>query len=153
MVLHQGACDEFRHRPARLDEQATVTAFPAWLPRLTPPSGWPGCVVASRKPRRRLDKMVGLAQAETHLAGGRLQGELSAFLSSSSFAEVLQEGSYVDAIIDLPDPSFVIGPKPDVRWMLVSTPCHALCGGAHLPAFLLLGTHRPRPWPPAVRLS
>ncbi len=107
--------------PARLDEllTAATTAFPVMAPAdATERMAWLRAVASALA--AGADELVGLAQEETHLAGGRLQGELErTCVQLELFAEVLQEGSYVDAIIDLPDPSFVLGPSRTCRRMLV----------------------------------
>jgi NADP-dependent aldehyde dehydrogenase len=66
------------------------------------------------------DELAGLAGEETHLPAGRLQGEVQRTrVQLELFADVLEDGSYVEAVIDLPDPEFALGPKPDLRRMLV----------------------------------
>jgi NADP-dependent aldehyde dehydrogenase len=69
---------------------------------------------------RHTEELVALAQAETHLPQARLTGEVKrTSVQLELFAEVLDEGNYVEAVIDLPDPDFTLGPKPDLRRMLV----------------------------------
>jgi NADP-dependent aldehyde dehydrogenase len=128
--------------PARLDEllTAAITAFPVMAAAdATERMAWLRAVASGLA--AGADELVGLAQEETHLAGGRLQGELErTCVQLELFAEVLQEGSYVDAIIDLPDPSFVLGPKPDVRRMLVSIGPVAAYAASNFPfAFSVAG--------------
>jgi NADP-dependent aldehyde dehydrogenase len=66
------------------------------------------------------DELVGLAMAETHLPEGRLRGELTrTTFQLRLFGEVLEEGSYLEATIDHADPSWGMGPRPDLRRMLV----------------------------------
>ncbi|GAA4193157.1 aldehyde dehydrogenase (NADP(+)) [Microbacterium oryzae] len=66
------------------------------------------------------DELVALAQRETHLAEGRLRGELArTTFQLRLFGEVLEEGSWVDARIDHADPEWPMGaPRPDLRRQL-----------------------------------
>lgn len=66
------------------------------------------------------DELVRLAIAETHLAEGRLRGELvRTTFQLRLFAGVLTEGSYLDARIDHADPDWPMGaPRPDLRRVL-----------------------------------
>lgn len=63
------------------------------------------------------DELVPVAQAETHLAEGRLRGELQrTTFQLRLFAEVLRDGGYLDARIDHADPGWPMGaPRPDLR--------------------------------------
>src|SRR5690554_2313640 len=67
-------------------------------------------------------KLIPLAQAETNLAEGRLQGELKrTTFQLRLFSEVLADGSYLDARIDHADAEWPMGaPRPDLRRMLTS---------------------------------
>ncbi|REF35962.1 aldehyde dehydrogenase (NADP(+)) [Thermasporomyces composti] len=66
------------------------------------------------------DELVPLAMEESHLPEGRLRGELTrTTFQLRLFAEVLEEGSYLEATIDTADPDWGMGPRPDVRRMLV----------------------------------
>jgi len=61
------------------------------------------------------DELVGLAGAESHLPSGRLQGELLRTTDQLGlFADVLAEGSYLDAQIDHAVPT-AAPPLPDLR--------------------------------------
>ncbi|GLJ81263.1 aldehyde dehydrogenase (NADP(+)) [Microbacterium imperiale] len=68
----------------------------------------------------RADDLVELAQRETHLAEGRLRGELRrTTFQLRLFTEVLAEGSWLDARIDHPDADYPMGaPRPDIRRQL-----------------------------------
>ena len=61
--------------------------------------------------------LIPIAQRETHLAGVRLQSELKrTTFQLRLFAEVLAEGSYLDARIDPADAQWPMGaPRPDLR--------------------------------------
>ncbi|GAA4869722.1 aldehyde dehydrogenase (NADP(+)) [Saccharopolyspora cebuensis] len=61
-------------------------------------------------------ELVPLAIAESNLSEGRLTGELKrTTFQLRMFAEVLDEGRYLEATIDRADPDFALGPKPDLR--------------------------------------
>ena len=87
------------------------------------------------------DELVDLAMAETHLPSGRLQGEVKrTSVQLEMFADVLDDGSYVDAVIDLPDPDFALGPKPDLRRMLMPIGVVAVYAASNFPfAFSVAG--------------
>jgi NADP-dependent aldehyde dehydrogenase len=64
--------------------------------------------------------LLPVAALETHLPDARLEGELSRTTHQLRlFAEVLADGSYLDATIDTPDSQMAAVPKPDLRRMLV----------------------------------
>ena len=90
---------------------------------------------------RHTEELVGLAQAETHLAEARLSGEVKrTSVQLELFAEVLDEGNYVEAVIDLPDPDFTLGPTPDLRRMLVPVGPVAVYAASNFPfAFSVAG--------------
>ena len=66
------------------------------------------------------DELVPLAVQESHLPTGRLTGELvRTTFQLRMFANVLREGSYLDARIDHADPDYPMGaPRPDLRRIL-----------------------------------
>ncbi|NUP75328.1 MAG: aldehyde dehydrogenase (NADP(+)) [Sinomonas sp.] len=63
------------------------------------------------------DRLVPLAQAETHLPEGRLRGELKrTTFQLRLFGELLRDGGFLDARIDHADPEWPMGaPRPDLR--------------------------------------
>ncbi|HWL43714.1 MAG TPA: aldehyde dehydrogenase family protein [Ilumatobacter sp.] len=62
------------------------------------------------------DDLVAVARAETHLAEPRLRGELlRTTFQLRLFAEVLEEGSYLDVRVDHADPAWPMGARPDLR--------------------------------------
>jgi len=66
------------------------------------------------------DRIVAIADDETGLGAARLNGELDrTCVQLESFADLLDEGSYVDAIISVADPQARPVARPDVRRMLV----------------------------------
>jgi NADP-dependent aldehyde dehydrogenase len=80
-------------------------------------AGWLELVAA------RLDaaaeELVPLAAQETHLGHDRLQGELKrTTFQLRLFAEVLRNGSFLQATIDHADPAWLMGARPDLRRML-----------------------------------
>lgn len=64
--------------------------------------------------------LIPIAARETHLADSRLQGELKrTTFQLRLFAEVLEEGSFLDARIDPADADWPMGaPRPDLRRQL-----------------------------------
>lgn len=63
------------------------------------------------------EQLVPIAQEETHLAEGRLRGELTrTTFQLRLFAETIDNGAYLDARIDEADPDWPMGaPRPDLR--------------------------------------
>src|SRR5215207_8113971 len=65
------------------------------------------------------DDLVPLAAQETHLGVDRLRGELKrTTFQLRLFAEILRDGSFLQATIDHADPAWPMGPRPDLRRML-----------------------------------
>jgi NADP-dependent aldehyde dehydrogenase len=81
----------------------------------------------------RDDDIVGLADRETGIGTGRLEVELkrSAF-QLRLFAEVLNDGAYLEATIDHPGDT-PMGPRPDLRRMLVPIGPVAVFGASNFP--------------------
>ena len=66
------------------------------------------------------DELVPLAMEESHLPEARLRGELvRTTFQLRLFGESLDEGSYLEATIDPADPDWGMGPRPDLRRMLI----------------------------------
>jgi NADP-dependent aldehyde dehydrogenase len=66
------------------------------------------------------DELVAVAGEETNLSGQRLVGELGrTTFQLRLFADVLDEGAFLRATIDGPDPDWPPGPRPDLRRMVV----------------------------------
>lgn len=88
--------------------------------------------------RRRL--LVSTAGEETGLDRSRLNGELNrAVFQLRLFADVLREGSYLEAMIDHAG-NTPLGPAPDVRRMLVPVGPVAIFGASNFPfAFSVAG--------------
>lgn len=89
----------------------------------------------------RRDLIVGRANAETALGETRLNGELSRTTGQLRlFADLVREGSWVDARIDHSDSEREPLPKPDVRRLLVPLGPVAVFGASNFPlAFSVAG--------------
>ena len=90
---------------------------------------------------RQGDVLVPQAELETHLGLTRLRGELARTTGQlRMFAELVREGSWVDARIDHADPERNPLPKPDVRRMLVPLGPVAVFSASNFPfAFSVAG--------------
>jgi NADP-dependent aldehyde dehydrogenase len=65
------------------------------------------------------EELIPLAAGETNLGRDRLQGELKrTTFQLRLFAEVLHDGSFLQATIDHADPDWPMGARPDLRRML-----------------------------------
>ncbi|MGR6319879.1 aldehyde dehydrogenase (NADP(+)) [Micromonospora soli] len=81
---------------------------------------------------RRAD-IVAVADRETALGPARLTGELTrTCYQLRLFAEVLEEGSYLEAAIDHPGET-PMGPRPDLRRMLIPIGPVAVFGASNFP--------------------
>jgi len=89
----------------------------------------------------RGDVIVERAQAETSLPEARLRGELARTCNQLRlFADLVYEGSWVDARIDRADPARMPVPKPDVRSMRRGIGPIAVFGASNFPlAFSVAG--------------
>jgi NADP-dependent aldehyde dehydrogenase len=87
------------------------------------------------------EEVVALADAETGLGAARLGGELTRTrVQLEMFADVVLEGSYLEAIIDLPDPNALPAPRPDLRRMLLPLGPVAVFSASNFPlAFSVAG--------------
>jgi NADP-dependent aldehyde dehydrogenase len=66
------------------------------------------------------DAIVAAADRESALGEGRLRGELArTTYQLRLFAEVLEDGAYLDITIDHPDPQAIPAPRPDLRRMML----------------------------------
>lgn len=85
--------------------------------------------------------VVERAHRETGLPEARLQGELTRTTSQLRlFAQVVEEGSWVNARIDLPDPARKPAPRPDIRSMFKPLGPVAVFGASNFPlAFSVAG--------------
>lgn len=81
----------------------------------------------------RSEALVAAADAETALGVPRLTGELGRSCGQlRAFAALVEDGSYVNAIIDHADPS-AVPPRPDLRRMLVPLGPVAVFGASNFP--------------------
>jgi NADP-dependent aldehyde dehydrogenase len=87
------------------------------------------------------DELIERTAAETGLPAGRLAGERGRTTGQLRlFAEVVREGSWVEARIDRADPERKPLPKPDVRRMLVPLGPVVVFGASNFPlAFSVAG--------------
>jgi NADP-dependent aldehyde dehydrogenase len=66
-----------------------------------------------------VERLVSLADEETHLGSGRLTGELKrTTFQLRLFASVVRKGEFLEATIDHADDQWGMGPRPDLRRML-----------------------------------
>ena len=87
------------------------------------------------------DALLERAQAETALPRPRLEGERGRTANQARlFADLVEEGSWVDARIDRAQPDRKPAPKPDLRRMLVPLGPVAVFGASNFPlAFSVAG--------------
>lgn len=79
------------------------------------------------------EALVDVAHRETRLGGTRLNGELTrTCFQLRLFGDVLREGSYVEAVIDHAADT-PMGPRPDLRRMLVPVGPVAVFGASNFP--------------------
>jgi len=99
---------------------AAATAAAAPLGRLTPTARARLLTSVAAALDAAAVELVELARRETHLPEPRLTGELArTTFQLRRFADVLADGSYLDAVIDTADPQFALGPRADLRRVLV----------------------------------
>jgi 2,5-dioxopentanoate dehydrogenase len=80
------------------------------------------------------DRLLDRAASETALPRGRLVGERARTVGQLRlFAELLDEGSWIDARIDPGDPTRTPTPKPDLRRMLLPLGPVAVFGASNFP--------------------
>ncbi|RNG38342.1 aldehyde dehydrogenase (NADP(+)) [Streptomyces botrytidirepellens] len=87
------------------------------------------------------EELVPLAQKETHLATGRLQGELKrTVFQLRLFADEIVRGEHFDATIDHEDAAWGMGPRPDIRRLKVPLGVVGVFGASNFPfAFSVIG--------------
>lgn len=87
------------------------------------------------------DELVSLGHQETHLEEGRLRFELrrSVFQLRLFIAEIMH-GEHLDATIDHADPTWGMGPRPDIRRYSVPLGVVGVFGASNFPfAFSVIG--------------
>src|SRR5919202_4394885 len=87
------------------------------------------------------DELIERASAETGLPAQRLTGERARTIAQlRMFADVVREGSWVEATIDRADPDRKPIPKPDLRRMLIPVGPVVVFGASNFPlAFSVAG--------------
>jgi alpha-ketoglutaric semialdehyde dehydrogenase len=87
------------------------------------------------------DELIHVCQEETELAADRLRGERARTINQlAMFADLIEEGSWVDARIDTALPERKPVPKPDLRRMLRALGPVAVFGASNFPlAFSVAG--------------
>ncbi|MGH3582420.1 MAG: aldehyde dehydrogenase (NADP(+)) [Mycobacterium sp.] len=112
-VLHERTDTADRELDQILD--AAAAAAPAWEDR-TPRERARVLVALADALQTQADSLVTVAGAETGLPAARLRGELTRTdVQLKMYAEELLAGRFLDVVIDLRDPDFVLGPRPDLR--------------------------------------
>ncbi len=109
-----------------------VTAAPAWAaaPREIRARA---CEAIADALEEDGDAIVGMAMRESHLPEAALRAELARTAYQwRFFAEVVREGSYLEATIDHPKDT-PMGPQPDLRRMLVPIGPVAVFGASNFP--------------------
>lgn len=128
--------------PAELDALlgAAVAAAPAWG-ALSPRDRAEALRAVAGALDDASNDLVPLAQEESHLAEGRLRGELVRTTTQLRlFADVLDDGAYLGVVVDHPDPRWPSGPRPDLRRMLVAIGPTVVFGAGNFPfAFSVAG--------------
>ncbi|MCS5717795.1 aldehyde dehydrogenase (NADP(+)) [Herbiconiux sp. CPCC 205763] len=101
--------------------------------------GWLVAVAEALEEHRA--ELVELAQEETHLAAARLNGELTRTAFQLRFlGDEIVEGSHLAATIDHADPSWGMGPRPDLRSIRQAVGVVAVFGASNFPfAFSVAG--------------
>ncbi|MGK9147682.1 aldehyde dehydrogenase (NADP(+)) [Plantibacter flavus] len=127
--------------PSELDrvlDAAVVARRPAAASSSAERTAWLRAV-ADRLDAAR-DELVALAVVETHLPEARLQGEVGRTTGQLRlFADALDEGSYLEVVIDHADPT-ATPPKPELRRMLVPVGVVAVYAASNFPfAFSVAG--------------
>ncbi|MBT1689172.1 aldehyde dehydrogenase (NADP(+)) [Dawidia soli] len=87
------------------------------------------------------DHLIGICMQETALPKPRIEGERDRTVNQlRMFADLLREGSWVDARIDTANPARIPLPKPDLRYMLMALGPVAVFGASNFPlAFSVAG--------------
>lgn len=102
----------------RLAEAATKAAGP--YAALDPQTRAAGLVAAADALAEHIEELIALGMDETGLTQARLTGELKrTTVQLRLFADVVMEGSYLGVRVDERDPDFAIGPRPELRRMMV----------------------------------
>ena len=80
------------------------------------------------------DELIATADAETALGTGRLTGELArTTFQLRAFAQVVDEGAFLDVVIDHADPAAAPAPRPDLRRWKVPVGVVAVFAASNFP--------------------
>lgn len=98
---------------------AAAAARPAAASTPAVRAGW--LVAAADALDAAAEELIALAAAETHLPPApRLKGELArTTFQLRLFGDVLRDGAFLGATVDHADPQWPMGPRPDIRRVLV----------------------------------
>jgi NADP-dependent aldehyde dehydrogenase len=122
---------------------AVAAATDAFDKTLDLPPRWPADLLDTIADRIMSlgDALLERGEAETALPRPRLTGERARTVGQiKMFAEIVREGSWVEAVIDTADPKRTPLPKPDLRRMLRARGPVAVFGASNFPfAFGTLG--------------
>ncbi|WP_026553632.1 aldehyde dehydrogenase (NADP(+)) [Arthrobacter sp. H20] len=91
--------------------------------------------------RAHAPELIALGHADTHLAEARLQGELNrTAFQLDLFANEVLAGIPLDATVDHADPSWGMGPRPDIRRVNIPLGVVGVFGASNFPfAFSVMG--------------
>lgn len=126
--------------PEQLDAIAAASAgASAELARLAGRADTLRAIAAALEAAR--EELVAVADQETALGPARLNSELTrARVQFELFAAEVEEGSFLDIVIDHPDPAAVPAPRPDLRRMMVPIGPVAVYAASNFPfAFSVAG--------------
>jgi acyl-CoA reductase-like NAD-dependent aldehyde dehydrogenase len=88
---------------------------------------------AAARLHARADELVALCESETGLPPARLHGELGRTTGQlEAFADVLERGEHLEAILDSADPA-AVPPRPDLRRTVVPIGPVAVFGASNFP--------------------
>ena len=128
--------------PAQADARIAAANRAYELARNVPPAvrgSWLDAIAVALE--AHADELVSLGQQETHLDEGRLKAELtrSAFQLRLFRQEVIR-GEHLQATIDHADPTWGMGPRPDLRRFSVPLGVVGVFGASNFPfAFSVMG--------------
>lgn len=128
--------------PAQADTRIVAANQAYVLARDVPPvvrAGWLEAIANALE--AHADELVSLGQKETHLEEGRLRSELiRTTFQLRLFRQEVVKGEHLQATIDHPDPTWGMGPRPDIRRVSVPLGVVGVFGASNFPfAFSVMG--------------
>jgi acyl-CoA reductase-like NAD-dependent aldehyde dehydrogenase len=116
-------------------EGIVATALSAFAdPRLADPARSSAALRGAAAALRASDELPDLCEAESGLPSGRVAGELErTCVQLELFADVVDAGEHLEAIIDPAEPNARPVPRPDLRRMLVPIGPVAVFGASNFP--------------------